>query len=119
MKLFEKANGVTLKDRMQLLLFTLRRIFLIRFRPNYVAYQFAHRLGACNKCGECCKVGMYKCKYLSANGSCLVYSERAEKCPNLPMSGAKIVNGVVDDLFPIDEREMKTVKNCGQFKWRF
>ena len=72
----------------------LRRIAYARMREVYVARMQLSRLGACRRCGRCCRL-LFKCPFLQtfSDGtcSCAIHGRRPASCR----------------LFPIDERDLR------------
>lgn len=75
-----------------------RRFWLAKFRPRYVARWRALRRGECRRCGQCCAI-MFRCPHLREANQCGVYPKRYEQCK----------------LFPIDPRDLTDVpgRGCG------
>lgn len=61
-----------------------RRFFLIRFRPAYVARWRQRRRGECARCGGCCSI-MFKCPHLKDANVCTVYEHRYRQCGYFPI----------------------------------
>lgn|GEM_PF-1335631 len=71
----------------------LRRLYLIRFRPEYVAEQLGRRQGECRRCANCCRL-CYPCPFLNRQSLCVIYTKgRPQVCR----------------VFPIDERDIREV----------
>lgn len=74
-----------------------RRYWLSKFRPAYVARMRRQRRGECLRCGSCCNI-MFKCPHLENGSHCVVYDGRATQCRN----------------FPIDHRDLRYLEDaCG------
>ena len=76
----------------------LRRVWLLDWRPAYVAERLRHRTGECRKCGKCCRL-LFRCPFLRRDRSCRIYGRmRPGSC----------------SAFPIDERDSGAVGgDCG------
>jgi len=61
-----------------------RRQYLSRFRPDYVARMKADRLGTCRHCGECCHL-TFNCPFLTADLRCRSYEKRPRTCRDFPI----------------------------------
>ncbi len=75
----------------------LRRYFLSKVRPGYVAESRGRRRGDCQRCGSCCAI-MFRCPMLKDGNHCSVYRKRPEQCSH----------------FPIDARDLRYLEHvCG------
>lgn len=84
----------------------IRRFYMHMFNRDYVRTHTVMRSGACNRCGECCKL-LFKCKYLVTNDEghteCTRHNTRPGNCI----------------IFPVDERDIRDrdiaagTKGCG------
>jgi hypothetical protein len=61
----------------------IRRQYLSRLRPGYVAKVRAQRQGTCRRCGSCCDL-TFHCPYLSESG-CTHYEKRTLTCRDFPL----------------------------------
>jgi len=76
-----------------------RRQYLSRFRPGYVAGMRARRLGRCRSCGACCRL-TFRCPFLTGDRLCDRYEKRSRTCRD----------------FPIDAMDLKlTCVPCGHY----
>jgi len=70
-----------------------RRLYLARFRPDYVAEQLQRRQGECRCCANCCRL-CFTCPFINQQGLCVIYGKGRPK---------------VCQFFPIDERDIRDV----------
>ena len=79
-----------------------RRQYLSRLRPDYVARMKARRQGECRRCGACCDL-TFHCPFLTNGGDCTgcrIYDKRTRTCRD----------------FPIDARDLKLTRvPCGHY----
>lgn len=61
----------------------IRRQYLCRLRPGYVAEARARRQGECRKCGGCCNL-TFHCPFLTEE-RCRVYEKRSVTCRDFPL----------------------------------
>jgi hypothetical protein len=61
-----------------------RRQYLSRLRPGYVARMRELRRGKCRCCGSCCDL-TFHCPYLSPENSCKHYEKRTLTCRDFPL----------------------------------
>lgn len=83
----------TLGERMVMGWGKLRRTAMMAVSKKRVVRDMQRRIGACNRCGACCKL-MFKCPAYDetdGNPKCLVYNDRPGVC----------------SLFPINEQDLK------------
>ena len=77
----------------------MRRQYLCRFRPDYVARAKAARRGQCRQCGACCDL-TFHCPFLTSDRRCDRYDKRTQTCRE----------------FPIDARDLRLTRvPCGHF----
>ena len=62
----------------------LRRQFLSRLRPGYVARVRASRMGTCRGCGACCNL-TFRCPFLTPECRCDHYTRRTLTCRDFPI----------------------------------
>jgi hypothetical protein len=76
-----------------------RRQYLCRFRPDYVARAKAARRGQCRQCGACCDL-TFHCPFLTSEYRCNRYDRRTQTCRE----------------FPIDARDLRLTRvPCGHY----
>jgi hypothetical protein len=76
-----------------------RRQYLSRVRPGYVARMRSRRLGKCRACGACCHL-TFHCPFLTRDRLCDCYAKRSITCRD----------------FPIDAMDLKlTCVPCGHY----
>ena len=76
-----------------------RRQYLCRLKPDYVARMKAERLGECRKCGSCCHL-TFHCPFLTEELRCNQYEKRTVTCRD----------------FPVDALDLKLTRvPCGHF----
>ena len=72
----------------------LRRIALARLKEEYIVRMQQKRLGACRRCGLCCRL-LFRCPFLQTHSDgtcrCIIHGQRPASCR----------------LFPIDERDLR------------
>jgi len=74
-----------------------RRLYLSKLRPGYVARMRRQRRGTCLRCGSCCSIA-FRCPHLEQDNHCSVYDRRPSQCSN----------------FPIDHRDLRYLEDvCG------
>ena len=74
-----------------------RRQYLCRLRPDYVARAKAARRGQCRQCGACCNL-TFHCPFLTSEYRCNRYDRRTQTCRD----------------FPIDARDLRLTRvPCG------
>jgi len=61
-----------------------RRQWLSRVRPGYVARMRALRMGSCRGCGSCCNL-TFHCPFLTAECRCNRYERRTLTCRDFPI----------------------------------
>jgi Fe-S-cluster containining protein len=66
-----------------------RRQYLCRFRPAYVARVAAERRGECLQCGACCHL-TFHCPFLTPERRCTVYHKRSRTCRDFPIDAADL-----------------------------
>ncbi|MCX5653987.1 MAG: hypothetical protein NTY65_04980 [Planctomycetota bacterium] len=77
----------------------LRRQYLCRLRPDYVAEAKAARRGQCRRCGSCCNL-TFQCPFLDEGSLCKCYDKRTRSCQE----------------FPIDARDLRLTRvPCGHY----
>jgi len=62
----------------------LRRQYLCRFRPDYVAKAKMARRGECRLCGACCNL-TFHCPFLDNSRRCKSYDKRTLSCREFPI----------------------------------
>jgi hypothetical protein len=62
----------------------LRRQYLCRLRPDYVAAARAARRGQCRRCGSCCNL-TFHCPFLDEGSLCKFYDKRTRSCQEFPV----------------------------------
>jgi hypothetical protein len=67
----------------------LRRQYLCRFRPDYVAEVKAARRGECRRCGSCCNL-TFRCPFLEGGSLCTCYDKRARSCREFPIDATDL-----------------------------
>jgi hypothetical protein len=67
----------------------MRRQYLCRFRPGYVARTKAARQGRCRRCGSCCNL-TYHCPFLKRDGDCRIYDHRTLTCRDFPIDAVDL-----------------------------
>jgi hypothetical protein len=67
----------------------IRRQYLCRFRPAYVARMKASRRGECRRCGSCCNL-TYHCPFLKRDGDCRIYRSRTLTCRDFPIDAVDL-----------------------------
>ncbi|MFO7900258.1 MAG: hypothetical protein R6V58_14505 [Planctomycetota bacterium] len=92
--------------RLRLLLGRPRRLFENLFRKRKVHDNLARRVGECNHCGACCRMGI-RCRLLTydedGKSSCDAYGNRlSANCRNFPMSEKDLA-----------ERDLICTQPCG------
>ncbi len=81
----QKRDNVALT--MNLFYHKVRRFMVVHFRIKYVRESIDVREGACDQCGQCCKI-IVQCPFLSeADGhtSCRIYKLRPLQCRAFPL----------------------------------
>lgn len=73
-----------------------RRFGVVRLRRSYVQVKLQRRQGECRRCGNCCKI-VFHCPWLHDGAHCDIYEKRPVQCR----------------AFPIDERDLREVPECG------
>lgn len=77
----------------------IRRLWLSKSRPGYVARMKALRRGQCLRCGSCCSIA-WRCPHLVEDNHCSIYDTRYEQCGH----------------FPIDHRDLRYRQHtCGHY----
>jgi len=77
----------------------LRRQYLCRLRPDYVAEAKAARRGQCRRCGSCCNL-TFHCPFLDEGSLCKCYDKRTRSCQE----------------FPIDAKDLRLTRvPCGHY----
>jgi hypothetical protein len=77
----------------------LRRQYLCRLRPKYVAEAKAARRGQCRRCGSCCNL-TFHCPFLETSRLCNRYEKRTVSCRE----------------FPVDARDLRLTRvPCGHY----
>ena len=77
----------------------MRRQYLCRLRPDYVARAKAARRGQCRQCGACCNL-TFHCPFLTSDRRCDRYDRRTQTCRE----------------FPIDARDLRLTRvPCGHY----
>ncbi|MFO8013204.1 MAG: hypothetical protein R6X20_07855 [Phycisphaerae bacterium] len=61
-----------------------RRQYLCRLRPGYVARARRRRRGDCRQCGSCCHL-TFRCPFWRADGLCNIYDRRTRTCRDFPV----------------------------------
>jgi hypothetical protein len=67
----------------------LRRQYLCRLRPAYVAEVKATRRGQCRRCGSCCNL-TFHCPFLDDGRICTCYEKRTLSCRQFPIDAADL-----------------------------
>lgn len=71
------------------LLGQVRRQYLSRLRPSYVARMREHRLGVCRRCGSCCNL-TFHCPFLNEELRCRRYEKRTLTCRDFPIDAVDL-----------------------------
>jgi hypothetical protein len=66
-----------------------RRQFLSRFRPRYVARMRRLRHGTCRGCGSCCDL-TFHCPFLTPEKRCKIYQRRFVTCRDFPIDATDL-----------------------------
>jgi hypothetical protein len=66
-----------------------RRQYLTRLFPGYVARMKSRRLGKCRSCGACCDL-TFHCPFLTAERRCDRYEKRPLTCRNFPIDAVDL-----------------------------
>jgi len=66
-----------------------RRQYLSRVRPDYVARMRERRLGKCRCCGSCCDL-TFHCPFLTCDSRCRIYDKRAQTCRDFPIDAVDL-----------------------------
>jgi len=61
-----------------------RRQYLCRLRPGYVARARLRRRGDCRQCGGCCHL-TFRCPFWRSDGLCKIYQRRTLTCRGFPV----------------------------------
>ncbi len=71
----------------------MRRFYQSHLKKDFIASQHARRKGSCQRCGRCCKLGVY-CPYfveLEDGGTgCSIYEYRPLQCRAFPITGTDL-----------------------------
>ena len=67
----------------------LRRQYLCRVRPNYVAKVRETRRGQCRLCGSCCNL-TFHCPFLDESSRCKCYDKRTLSCREFPIDATDL-----------------------------
>ena len=66
-----------------------RRQYLSRIRPGYVASMREQRRGTCRGCGSCCDL-TFRCPFLVSNSRCSIYDRRTRTCRDFPIDSTDL-----------------------------
>jgi len=66
-----------------------RRQYLSRLRPGYVARAKVLRRGECRRCGSCCNL-TFHCPFLDADFRCTHYEKRTLTCRDFPIDAVDL-----------------------------
>lgn len=66
-----------------------RRQYISRLRPGYVARVRAEREGQCRGCGSCCDL-TFRCPFLNAESRCTIYEKRTRTCRDFPIDAVDL-----------------------------
>jgi len=66
-----------------------RRQYLSRLRPGYVARMRALRRGECRLCGSCCDL-TFHCPFLNGEWRCRAYDTRTLTCRDFPVDATDL-----------------------------
>ena len=70
-----------------------RRFYQSLLRKGFVASQHARRKGSCQRCGRCCKLGVYcpsLVKLEDGGSGCSIYEHRPLQCRAYPITRADL-----------------------------
>ena len=82
----DDAEGLAARARIWFLrlLGQIRRQYLCRLRPGYVARARRSRRGECRQCGSCCHL-TFRCPFWQDDGLCSHYDRRTRTCRDFPV----------------------------------